>query len=108
MADTSERAPELTIESVRRVAALSRLAIEDDRLARYQQQLGSVLAHIKMLGELDLTGVEPLAHPIDAANRWDEDEPRAGVGNETLMRLAPAKAEPFVRVPKVLGEGSGA
>ena len=98
----------LTIEAVRRIAALSRLAIGDSKLAEYQQQLGSVLQHIKMLGELDLAGVEPMAHPMDATNRWDEDEPRPGLENADLMRMAPAKAEPFVRVPKVLGEGSGA
>jgi aspartyl-tRNA(Asn)/glutamyl-tRNA(Gln) amidotransferase subunit C len=108
MAEASARTAELTIEAVRRVAMLSRLAVDDDRLALYQHQLGSVLRHIKMLGELNLEGVEPLAHPLDATNRWDEDEPRPGLENADLMRMAPEKAEPFVRVPKVLGEGSGA
>lgn len=108
MAATQPQGSGLTIEGVRSVAALSRLAISDARLRQYQHQLGSVLEHIKMLGELDLSGVEPLAHPLDATNRWDEDEPRAGLENSAFMQMAPAKAEPFVRVPRVLGEGSGA
>lgn len=99
---------ELTPEVVRKVARLARLAVDETRLESYRQQLGSVLAHINMLRELDLADVEPMAHASDGVNRWDADEPRAGLPNEVLMRLAPDRAPPFVKVPKVLGEGSGA
>lgn len=98
----------LSLDAVRRVAVLSRLALSDEQITTYQQQLGSVLEHIKMLGELDLKSVEPMAHPLESANRWDEDDPRVGLSNAALMGLAPAKAEPFIVVPKVLGGGSGA
>jgi len=108
MSGSDERSNALTIDQVRRVAALGRLAIDDARLERYRHQLGSVLDHIKMLGELDLTDVEPMAHPVEATNRWDEDEVRPALRNDALMQLAPEKAEPFVKVPKVLGGGSGA
>lgn len=108
MSGSHELSKALTIEQVRRVASLSRLAIDDARLERYRHQLGSVLDHIKMLGELHLAEVEPMAHPVEATNRWDEDEVRPALPNEALMRLAPEKAEPFVKVPKVLGGGSGA
>lgn len=97
---------ELSIEDVRRVSRLARLAVSDERLERYRAQLGAVLEHMRSLGELDLTGVEPLAHPTEDADRWDADEPRDPLTTSELMRIAPEVVPPFIKVPKVLGEGS--
>lgn len=98
----------LTIEHVRRVARLSRLELSEPQLEDYRRHLGAVIAHVRTLSDLDLTGVEPLAHPIDAANRWDEDIPGPELPNSALMSMAPDKAEPFIKVPKVLGDGGSA
>jgi aspartyl-tRNA(Asn)/glutamyl-tRNA(Gln) amidotransferase subunit C len=90
------------------VAHLSRLALSDDRVEEYRAQLGAVLGHIERLRSLELEGVEPLTHPLDATNRMDEDTPRDPLGNEVLMGMAPDAAPPFIKVPKVLGAGDGA
>ncbi len=99
---------ELTLQQVRRVATLSRLALSDEQLEAMRPGLAAVLAHVRMLGELDLAAVEPMAHPLDAANRWDEDVPRAELPNDALMAMAPDTAPPFIKVPKVLGDGGSA
>jgi len=98
----------LTLQQVRRVATLSRLELSDEQLEAMRPRLSAVLAHVRMLGALDLQGVEPMAHPLDAANRWDDDTPRSELPTETLMAMAPDKAPPFIKVPKVLGDGGSA
>ena len=42
------------------------------------------------------------------ANRLDDDAPGPTLANSDLMRSVPDTMEPFIKVPKVLGEGEGA
>ena len=102
---------------VRKVAALSRLSVTEEQAGRYAEQLGAVLGYIERLRELSLDGVEPMAHPSEAVNRLDADEPseigagpEARLGPEALMRMAPAGATmpPYLKAPKVLGDEGGA
>lgn len=101
----------LPAEEVRRIAHLARLELSDEQVERYRVQLGSVLESFHVLRGLDLEGVEPMTHVVEvappdaggeAANRLDLDEPRESLPNDALMRMAPEKLQPFLRVPKVL------
>lgn len=100
--------PGLTAEQVRKVAKLSRLALDEAQVEQYRGRLSAVLGYMDRLRKVDLTGVEPLTHIADAVNRLDEDAPGPTLPNETLMKMAPEVMEPFIRVPKVLDEGGGA
>lgn len=71
-----------------------------------RENLGVVLAYLERLQELDLAGVEPMAHVGDEVNRLDEDQVGEHLPNATLMEMAPETDGPFVRVPKVLGGGA--
>lgn len=99
----------LTAEQVRGVAKLSRLAIGEDRVELLRGELSAVLASMDRLREVDVTGVEPMTHPTDMANRLDEDRPGGvSISTEAFMAIAPESLPPFVRVPPVMGEGGGA
>jgi aspartyl-tRNA(Asn)/glutamyl-tRNA(Gln) amidotransferase subunit C len=99
----------LTLDDVRRVAALSRLALTDDQLESARAQMGAVLGHMDSLKKLDLTNVEPMVYPSDICNRMDEDAVRPGAALPTsvLMTMAPDSAPPYVKVPKVIGGTHG-
>lgn len=99
---------QLSSDEVKKVASLARLGLSDARAAAMAGQLSAVLGYVEKLRELDLEGVEPLVHVGDEVNRLAADEPGATLSNEDLMRMAPASDPPFVKVPKVLGEGGGA
>ncbi len=105
MAAMSEK---LTENDVRKVAKLSRLKLTDDQVAFYTDQLAHVLGYIDKLSELDVDNVEPMAHPTDMTNKLRPDEPTAGMPVDAALANAPASDPPFFKVPKVLGEGSGA
>lgn len=99
----------LKLDEVRHVAKLARLRLTDAELEEYRVQLSSVLDHIALLNELDVTDVEPMARPTDAANRFDEDEVKPAMPIEQLLANAPAVEDVYIAVPKVLGgDGGGA
>ena len=100
--------PLMSADDVRRVARLARLHITDELAQEWRADLSAVLGYFQRLGELDLAGVEPMSHAGDARGVTRDDTPGEALPNATLMRLAPETMEPFVKVPKVLGEGGGA
>ena len=99
--------PSLTAEEVRHVAKLARLRLSDPHVAEYRSQLSSVLDHIAMLERLDVSDVEPMAHPLDITNRLADDEIEAPLPLEALLRNAPAVEGRLLAVPKVLDTGGG-
>lgn len=94
----------LSESQVRHVAKLSRLELSDEQIRRFSQQLSTVLEHVSKLEELDVTGVEPMAHATDLTNTTRDDQPVAGLTVDEVLANAPQKSEPFFCVPKVLGE----
>ena len=98
----------LSLDDVRKVARLSRLALPEEELAEQRSALTAVLGYVNKLRDLDTEGVEPLANPAEETNRLDADTPAPGLETAVLMGMAPASNEPFVTTPKVSGDGGGA
>ena len=98
----------LTVEQVRHVAKLARLRLSDPQIELYREQLSTVLGYVAKISELDVTGVEPMAHPTEVTNRLDADEPGRAMNIENLLALAPQVEDRFIAVPKVLDAGAGA
>ncbi len=98
----------MTPEEVRKIAKLARLSLSDDQVAAFGPQMTAILGHMDTLRTLDLNSVEPLTHIGDSVNRLAPDEPGPTLATGQLMDMAPDKVAPFVKVPKVLGDGGGA
>ncbi|NJL31545.1 MAG: Asp-tRNA(Asn)/Glu-tRNA(Gln) amidotransferase subunit GatC [Phycisphaerales bacterium] len=98
----------LTHEQVRHVARLSRLKLSDTEVDTFAHQLSDILAYVEKLNQLNLDGVEPMAHALDLTNVLRADEPQPGLTVEAVLANAPASEPPFFLVPKVLDDGSGA
>jgi aspartyl-tRNA(Asn)/glutamyl-tRNA(Gln) amidotransferase subunit C len=106
-AGTPRTGAALSRDEVAKVAALSMLEMSPEQIEAARVHLSAVLDHMRILGSLDLGGVEPMSHPTDDADRWGEDVPAEGLSNQAMVRLAPDAWPPFIRVPKVLGDGPG-
>ena len=89
----------ITREQVVHVAALARLALTEDELARLEAQLGAILDAVGKVSELDLTDVPPTSHPLDLVNVWDEDEPRPCLSVEEALANAPERDGDYFKVP---------
>ncbi len=86
-------------DEVVHVARLARLALTDEEVERFQQQLSAILEAVGKVSELDLEGVEPTAHPLDVANVYAADEPRPCLPVEEALANAPDREGDFFRVP---------
>ncbi len=93
---------QLTIQEVQHVAKLARLRLTDEQRKQYQSQLSAVLEHIAKLSELDVEGVEPMAHPSDISNRLDEDKHVESLAQIDVLSLMPQTEGEYLVVPKVL------
>ena len=91
---------------VRHIAKLARLKLSDDEVRLFSDQLGQILDYMKQLEKVDVSGLEPLAHPIDASNVLREDEPRESFDPERALQNAPQREGGFFRVPKVVDSGA--
>ena len=96
----------LSTEDVQRIARLARLSLTPEQIEAERTRLSAVLGYMDRLRELNLEGVEPLASPLDVSAPLRSDDPGPTLPTSVLMQMAPETVEPFVKVPKVLGEGA--
>ena len=88
--------------TVRRVAKLARIRVEEADVAQLAQELNGILGWIEQLNELDVDGIEPLTGAAQMALRLRPDEVTDGGITEQVLSNAPDRAGPFYAVPKVV------
>jgi aspartyl-tRNA(Asn)/glutamyl-tRNA(Gln) amidotransferase subunit C len=86
-------------DEVLHVAGLARLDLSEDEIERFREQLNAILEAVGKVAELDLSDVEPTAHPLDLVNAWAEDEPRPSPSVDEALANAPDREGDFFRVP---------
>ena len=89
----------ITRDEVLHVARLARLALSEDEVERFGAQLSAIIEAVGKVSELDLSDVEPTAHPLELANVWAEDEPRPSLSVDEALANAPDREAGFFRVP---------
>jgi aspartyl-tRNA(Asn)/glutamyl-tRNA(Gln) amidotransferase subunit C len=89
---------------VRYVAGLSRLSLSEEETQIFQRQLDSILAHVESLNVLDVSGIEPTAHPAPVYDVLRADEPKASFTAAEVLSNAPDQAQEQIRVPKVIAD----
>lgn len=93
----------LSLEDVRHVAKLARLALDEDRLVHLTPQLESILLYVDKIRQADVSGVEPMAHALPLSNVLREDVVEPSLPIEAVLRNAPETDGRFFKVPKVIG-----
>lgn len=93
----------ITLEQVRHVAKLARLALTEEELQRLTPQLEAIFAYIDKLSHLDVSEVEPMARAVPMHNVLREDVPGPALPVEQVLQNAPQTDGRFFKVPKVIG-----
>ncbi|MGB5077372.1 MAG: Asp-tRNA(Asn)/Glu-tRNA(Gln) amidotransferase subunit GatC [Sphingorhabdus sp.] len=89
-------------DTVNKIARLSRIAINDAEADKMVGELNGILAWVEQLGEVDVTGVEPMTAVIANKLRLREDVVTDGNVRDKVLANAPAKEGSFFGVPKVI------
>jgi aspartyl-tRNA(Asn)/glutamyl-tRNA(Gln) amidotransferase subunit C len=93
----------LSLEEVRRIAALARLRLLPHEEARLAGELSAILDYVRLLEELDVSGVEPMTHALASAETpFRGDEVRLGLSPEEALSNAPARDGTCFQVPRII------
>ncbi len=89
-------------DTVRRIARLARIRVQEDELQPLANELSSILEWIEQLGEVNTEGVEPMTSVEDMPMKKRPDEVVDGNRAEDILANAPRREGNFFVVPKVV------
>jgi len=90
------------VATVRRIAHLARIAVEDDEVEHLRGELNAMLAFVEQLLEVDVDGVEPMTSVTPMAMKKRPDAVTDGEIADDILKNAPAAQDHFFLVPKVV------
>jgi aspartyl-tRNA(Asn)/glutamyl-tRNA(Gln) amidotransferase subunit C len=88
--------------TVRRIARLARIHLDEAEIARFQQELNGIIGWVEQLSEIDVTDVQPITGAAQMALKMREDVVTDGDIPEKVLANAPERAGNFFTVPKVV------
>lgn len=89
-------------ETVKRVAFLSRLRVEEDKLEETKDEFNKILSWVEQLNEVNTDNVEPLVSVNEQNLRLREDEINDGNLKKEVLANAPMSEFGYFVVPKVV------
>lgn len=90
------------LKTVKRVAHLARIALNEDEAERMMGELNGILGFVEQLSELDVSGVEPMTSVTPMAMKKREDLVTDGGKADDIVANAPETDRNFFLVPKVV------
>ena len=92
----------LDLETVKRIAILSRLKIDEGKLESVRDDLNNILGFIDQLNEVKTEGIEPMVGVGAQEMPMREDQVTDGDYVEKILANAPEKTANMFVVPKVV------
>jgi aspartyl-tRNA(Asn)/glutamyl-tRNA(Gln) amidotransferase subunit C len=92
----------LTLDDVKRVAHLARIAITDDEAQSTHAQLTGIFALIAQMEAVDVSAVEPMSHAQDVVQRLRDDVVTESDQRSCFQQVAPQVEAGLYLVPKVI------
>ena len=93
----------LSIDEVKHIAKLSRLALNEDEINNSRVEMEAIFEHINKLQSIQTDGVIPLDHPTELANHVRSDISTTALSLKEVLKNAPKTEGDYFSVPKVLG-----
>lgn len=87
---------------VRRIAHLSRIAVEENEVMRLNNEINAILTFVESLSGVDVSGVEPIASVLPMEMKKRPDIVTDGGIVDDILSNAPVREDNFFVVPKVI------
>ena len=88
--------------TVRRVAQLARITLNDDEVPHLQGEINAILAFVAELDSVAVDGVEPMTSVLPMRMRRRTDVVTDGGQAAAIVANAPVSEDQFFVVPKVV------
>lgn len=92
----------IDLQTVKKIASLSRISVTEAEAEAMVPELNNILGWVEQLGEVDVTGVEPMTAVIPNKLRLREDAVTDGNVRDRVLANAPQAEHGFFAVPKVI------
>ena len=94
----------ITRAEVAHLARLARLALAEEELDHYAEQLDVILQSVARVSEVAADDIPPTSHPLPLVNVYRDDVVVTGVSASEALAAAPAVEDGRFRVPRILDE----
>jgi len=88
--------------TVRRIAHLARIKVNEAEVPHLQAELNAILAFVEELASVDVEGVEPMTSVLPMAMKKRVDAVTDGDIADKIVANAPVSDDHFFVVPKVV------
>lgn len=92
----------LSTDDVKKVARLARLAMSETEIKSAHTQLSGIFELIAEMQAVDTTGIEPMSHAQDVAQRLRADRVSESDQREAFQAIAPQVERGLYLVPQVI------
>lgn len=90
-------------EDILKLGELAKLGLTDEQVEQFAVEINEILAYVKQLQKVDVTGLEPTYQVTGLTNVTRSDEViNYGVSPKTLLKNAPALEGSQIKVKRVL------
>ena len=90
--------------NVASVAELARIALTPGEVELFQGQVDALVQYLGKIGEVDVSGVEPMIYGLPAVNVFREDTVEPSGMREQMLALAPERNGNEFKLPKIVEE----
>ena len=84
------------------VARLARLALTPEEKERFRHQLGLILEHAELVGQVAAEDVPATSHPVPRSNVYRPDERQPSLSHEEALAGAPEAENDRFKVPRIV------
>jgi aspartyl-tRNA(Asn)/glutamyl-tRNA(Gln) amidotransferase subunit C len=89
-------------DQIQQIATLARLKLSDDEYAESVEKLSRIVDFVDQLSQADTSGVVPMAHPLNVAQRLRPDVVTESNERDRYQENAASVADGLYLVPKVI------
>lgn len=92
----------LSLQDIQHIARLARIRVTESEAETARGQLNGIFGLIEQMQAVDTSGVEPMSHALDVAQRLREDRVTEPDQRDKFQAIAPAVENGLYLVPKVI------
>ena len=92
----------ITKKDVLHVAGLARLALTEEEVELFTDQLKRILEYVEELSEVDTRGIDPTFYTVHPGRTLREDRVTGSLNRDEALMNAPESARGCFKVPKII------
>lgn len=94
----------LTREEVLKLAQLARLALSDEEVEEFREELSEILQYVEQLQQVDIAGLKPTNQVTGLTNVMRDDKVRDyGYKAKDLLKNVPQVQDDMIKVNRMVG-----